>query len=211
MVFSAAGGLILVMLLWSVFLGMRINRPVSGSRDIHRGSYDIRGTVEDTKKELEKHIRDLYKEPMEITQSENTVSFIRVEPQPFLRSLKAPFEKISFTISEKDSESVRITHSTRLKRFRKNIRKIVIGFLILISIPITVLIAHCIAVYVMPAYTVQGDIIPSVRYTRRQIVHSIQIIHVIWPPLLFLLLHSTAVRSIIREYRRIFRNIEAVE
>lgn len=210
-VFSAAGFLLAAALVWALFLGMRITGKTSGNRNLYRGIHDIRGTVEDTKNELEKHIWDLYKEPMEIIRSEDSVSFVRYEPQPFRRSLQAPFEEICFTVEPGNGDLVRITHTTTLKRFRKNIAKTAAAIIFLVSLPALLLMFHLIAIHVMDAYSVEGYIIPSIRHTRQQLFQAVHIVHLLWPPFLFLALYRINIRNILREYHRIFRNIESIE
>ena len=45
----------------------------------------------------------------------------------------------------------------------------------------------------------------------KQIVQTVHMIHVIWPPFLLLFLYTFTIRSITKEYHRIFRNIEVIQ
>ncbi|MFC1581912.1 hypothetical protein ACFL4W_00090 [Planctomycetota bacterium] len=202
--------LVLLALVWGLTLGLRRNRRTSGNRDMYTGHYEIRGTVNDTMRQIEKNIRDLYKEPMEITRVDNEVTFIRLEPQPIFKSLRQPFENLVFKLEEKSNNIISITYSADLRSFRRNVMLLVLPLILLVTVPVLIAVPLLIANAVFPAFLIQGDLTDDVISIRRHILHIFQIVHVIWPPYLILFMYAGKIRTIREEFERFLNNIQVI-
>jgi len=214
-IFYGLTGLTALLLLgayaWCFLLGMRVNRPTSGDMNMFRARCSIRGTVEDTRRELERRIPLLYSTPLESTGSANILSFRPRGKQSFREYLLLPVEQVIFAFSSLSPPVVDITYTAWFKRFRRRIMLCVFLFLSCVSVPACTALEWFVWHHVLPAFAVQGDAAWVAASAKRRILYLLQAVHVLWPPYLGLFLYGAAVRRTAEEYARICRNVEVIE
>ncbi|MFH1707450.1 MAG: hypothetical protein ABIF71_05995 [Planctomycetota bacterium] len=210
-ILGAAALAVLTAAVWALLLDMGGNRRSSRDPGVLRGAHELRGTIQDTLTQIERGVRTLYKEPMEIVRSDASVSFRLLVAQPPLRLLRRPCEHLVFTIRDLGGTRLLVSYSSSLKRFRRLIQKSILAFILCVSIPALALAAWLAAVWVLPAFQVQGDLPAEIIRTRRQVLHVAQVVHAVWPPFLLLALFSRTTGWISREFNRLLKNIQHID
>ncbi len=206
-----SGLMVFLGLLWAFLLGMWKNRKSSGKSDVFSSSYTIRGTVDDTLTQIEKGVRELYRQPMEIERRENKVTFFRILRQNIISTFRQPFEYITFTADERPGNLINITYTVSMKTLRRAVMLISILLFTFLTMPAVWYIIESIREYYMPAFLTQGDIIPEVAYTRKGVLYIFNVVHFIWPPFIPLFIFHGTTMKVKKEFTRFLRNIEFIE